>query len=131
MRLRSIVATLVLALAAAAPSHAGDRPDPFAQVDALLASGALFRGLIREDDVSLLFAHLREALLAAQAGRQPLLPDELNRRAEAVAGELKVRGTLAGLILLDAFEAAARQTVRDAFPDPTPGSVPDSVPSGR
>jgi len=106
---------------AAATSHAGDKPaDPFAQVDALFASGTLFQGLVREDDVSLLFAHLREALLAAYAGRQPSPPDELNRRAEAIAGELKTRGTLAGLLLLGAFEAAAREAVRDALPDPTP-----------
>ena len=121
MRFRSITAGAALALALAVPSHAADKPDPFAQLDTLLSSGALFQGLVREDDVSLLFTHLREALAAAYAGRQAPPTDELNRRVEVLAGELKARGTLAGLLLLNAFEAAAREAVRDTL-DSTPAA---------
>jgi len=118
MRARQCIAMVLLGLACAAPAHAGEKPDPFAQVESLLAPGVLFQGVIREEDVSLLFAHLRAALMAAYAGREAPPPEELNRRAEAIAGELKARGTLAGLLLLTAFEAAARQALREALADP-------------
>lgn len=101
-----------------APALASD--DPFARIDALLDPKVLLKGVVREDDVSLLFAHLRAALLAAVEGRQPPATAELDRRAEAIGSELKLRGTLMGLLLLTALEAAARQAVRDALAEPAP-----------
>jgi hypothetical protein len=122
MRLRSMFAAGVLGLAIAVPAHAGERPDPFAQVESLFDPGVLFQGVIRDEDVALVFAHLRAALLAAYAGREAPPPEELNRRAEALAGELKARGTLAGLLLLTAIEAAARQAVREGLEIPAPAA---------
>ena len=122
MRLRSMIAAGVLGLAFAVPAHAGEKPDPFAQVESLLAAGVLFQGVIREEDVSLVFAHLRAALMAAYAGREAPPQEELNRRAEAIAGELKTRGTLAGLLLLTALEAAAKQAMREGLENPAPAA---------
>lgn len=108
----------LLGLACAAPAHAGEKPDPYARVEALLGSGALLQGVVREEDVSLLFAHLRAALLAAHEGREAPAPEALQRRAEAIAGELRMRGTLAGMLLLTAFETAVREALRERFPAP-------------
>ena len=122
MRARQWIAAALLGLACAAPALAGDPPDPFARIESPLDPRVLFQGVVREEDVSLLFAHLRAALIAAQEGREAPPPEALNRRAEAIAGELKTRGTLAGLLLLTAFEAAARQAVREALVEPAPSA---------
>jgi hypothetical protein len=124
MRLRSMIAAAVLALAFAVPSYAGDKkPDPLAQLEPQIASGVLYQGLVREEDVTLLFAHIREALAASRQGREaPPPPEALNRRAQEIAAEIKARGTLAGLLLLTAFEAAALQALREAQPAPAPGA---------
>jgi hypothetical protein len=118
MTVRGWVTMALLGLACAAPVQAGEQPDPFARVEALLDPGTLLHGVVRDEDVSLLFAHLRAALLAAHEGREAPVPEELNRRAEAIAGELRTRGTLAGLLLLTAFETAARQALRERLPAP-------------
>jgi len=122
VRAKWLMLTAVLGLALAAPAQAGDkdRPDPFVQIEALLNSKFLLQGVLREEDVALLFAHVRAALLAASEGREPPSSEELNRRAEAIGAEMKARGTLAGLLLLTAFEAAARQAVREALVEPAP-----------
>jgi len=121
MNLRSMTAVAALGLALATPAFATEK-DPFAQLETLLDPKVLLKGVIREDDVSLLFAHLRAALLAAAEGRQAPVPEALNQRAEAIGNELKLRGALAGLLLLTAFEAAARQAVREALADTAPGA---------
>lgn len=118
MSARHWIATALLGLACAAPVHAGEQPDPNARIETLLNPGVLLQGVIREEDVSLLFAHLRAALLASYEGREAPSPEALNRRAEAIAAELKTRGTLAGLLLLTSFETAARQALREALVDP-------------
>lgn len=122
MRLRTLIEIGAFGLALAAPAHAGEKPDPFARIESLLNPQVLLQGMVREEDVSLLFAHLRAALLAASEGRNAPLPDELHRRAAAIAGELKVRGTLAGFLFLTAFEAAARQAVCEALAAPAPAT---------
>ena len=114
------IAASVLMLALAAPACAQERPDPFARVEQLLDPKVLLQGVVREEDVSLLFAHLKAALFASYLGRDAPAPEELNRRMEAIGGELKSRGVLAGLLLLTAFEAAARQALREALADPAP-----------
>lgn len=118
MRARQCIAMVLLGLACAAPAHAGEKPDPYARIEAPLNPGVLLQGVVREEDVSLLFAHLRAALLASYEGREAPPPEQLNRRAAAIAAELKTRGTLAGLLLLVAFEVAARQALREALADP-------------
>ena len=85
------------------------------RIEQLLDPKVLLQGVVREEDVSLLFAHLRAALLASSQGRDAPATEELNRRMEAISAELKSRGTLAGLLLLTAFEAAARQALREAL----------------
>jgi hypothetical protein len=124
MRPSSMAILGAFALALAAPAHAQQpKPDPFAQLDALMRSGALVRGVVREEDVSLLFDHLRASILAASQGREaPPPPEAIARRGEEIAGELKVRGTAASLIMLNAFESAVLQAVRDfaAVPPPAP-----------
>jgi hypothetical protein len=120
MMARNRIAIALIALACVAPAHAGDRQDPFAGVEALLDPRILLQGVVREDDVTVLFAHLKAALLASYEGREAPAPEELNRRVEAMAAELKARGTLAGLLLLATFEAAARQALRDIVPAPAP-----------
>lgn len=121
MRIRRILCAAFLSAALIAPAHA-EGNDPFAQLETLLDPKVLLKSVIREDDVLLLFAHLRAALLAAAEGRQAPVPEALNRRAEAIGNELKLRGTLAGLLLLTAFEAAARQAMREALADTAPGA---------
>jgi hypothetical protein len=121
MRPSSIVILGVLALALAAPAHAQQKADPFAQLEALLNSGALVRGVVREEDVTMLFDHIRATILAASQGREaPLPPEAIARRGEEIGAELKVRGTAASLLLLNAFESVARQAVRDILAAPPP-----------
>lgn len=122
MRVDAAIVMGTLGLALAAPAHAQQqKPDPFAQLDALLNSGVLVRGVVREEDVTLLFDHLRAAMLAASQGREaPPPPEAIARRGEEIAAELKVRGTAASLLLLNAFESVARQAVRDILAAPPP-----------
>ena len=114
------VAAVVLMLGLAAPASAEDRADPFAGIDALLDPKVLLQGVLREEDVALLFAQLRAALLASYQGREAPAAEELNRRLEAIGGEMKARDAIAGLVLLTAFEAAARQALREALVLPPP-----------
>ena len=118
MNARPWIAMALLGFACATPVHAGEKPDPYVRIEALLNPGTLLQGVVSEEDISLLFAHLRATLLATHEGREAPPPEELNRRAEAIAAELKTRGTLAGLLLLTAFEAVAKQALREAVVDP-------------
>ena len=121
MRPRTIAILGVLALALAAPAHAQQKTDPFAQLEGLLSSGALVRGVVSEDDVTMLFDHIRATILAASQGREaPPPPEAIARRGEEIGAELKVRGTAASLLLLNAFETVARQAVRDILAAPPP-----------
>lgn len=108
------VRTLLLLLAAlllSASALADDRrcPDPFAAVE----PRQLFHGMVREDDVALLFDYLRRGVAAAARGDHPPPPDELQRRAEVLGHELRQRGALAALILLGTLEARARDALRE------------------
>ena len=125
MRPRSIVILGLFAAALAAPAHAQQQPkaDPIAQLEALLGSGALVRGVVGEEDVTLLFDHIRATILAASQGREaPPPPEAFARRGEEIATELKVRGTAASLLLLNAFETVTRQAVRDILAAPPPAA---------
>ena len=120
MKLRSMAVMMALGAALASPAHAEQKTDPFAQIDALLNSGLLLRGVVREEDVALLFEHIRAAVQASSEGRETPTPEALTRRAEEIAAEMKTRGSLAGLLLLNALEVATRQAVRDIFQAPAP-----------
>lgn len=123
MHHRSLIVATALGLALVVPAYADNR-NPFAEFDArleqLLTPQAWLKGKITEADVQLLFAYLKASLLAASQGKELPVPPELNQRAEAIGRELKLQGVLTGLLLLDAFEAAARPAVREALGE-TPG----------
>lgn len=123
MHIRAMIVMGTLGLALAAPAQAEQKPDPFAQIEALLNSGLLLQGVLREEDVTVLFAHLRAALVAASQGREPPPPPEaFKQRGEEIAGELKARGTVAALLLLTALETVARQAVRPLLAAPPPAA---------
>ena len=108
---------------AAPPDDAPGQPaPPVLRVDPALDPRILLHGVVRDEDLALLFAHVRASLLAAAEGRQPPPTDELNRRMEAIGGELRARGMFAGLLMLSAFESAARQALREALAAPPPVS---------
>lgn len=111
MRPRQILAVAIAGLALNAPAIAQEARDPF---DALNVE-ALFKGLIREDDVTLLFRHLRESMAAAARGETPQESEALNRRSEEISRDAFARGSVLMGVLLNAFESAAKQAIREGF----------------
>jgi len=112
MRFRCTLAAALLGLSLQAPAFAADK-DPLARLDPEVP----FKSAISESDVSLLFAYLRSAMLAAAAGREaPPVPEELNRRATALGDEFRMRGALAALLLLKALEVEAKQMLGEPAP---------------
>jgi len=121
MKLQCLIPALVLGAVLSAPALADDR-NPLAGLEPMLTPQALFGGLVTEDDVTLLFTHVRAAMLAAAEGREPPPPPAaLNRRIEAAGEELRARGTLIGLALSVVAERALRDAVRQ-FAQPSPRS---------
>lgn len=79
----------------------------------------LLGGVVSEEDVGQLFAHLRASLRAAAEGREPPpMPEALARRLEAAGGELRLRGLDASLALTRFVEHAVRGAVRELAPPP-------------
>jgi hypothetical protein len=107
MRCTVIAATLALAVCHSTHAAAGD--DPIST-----AAEALLGGLVQEEDVTLVFGYMREALSAAIEGREPPVPEKLTQRAEAIGEEAKRRGAVAARVLLDAIE----RSVREIFKEP-------------
>lgn len=121
MSLKHGILLVVLGAALSMPAFAGDR-DPLARVEPLLDPQVLFGGVITEQDVSLLFAHLRASMLAAAEGRSPPpLPEALGKRLEAAGSELQLRGLVAGMALTHFVERAVRDAVRELAPAPRDG----------
>lgn len=121
MKLQRLVPVLILGAVLSAPALADDR-NPLAGLEPLLTPQVLFGGLVTEDDVTLLFAHVRAAMLAAAEGREPPHPPAaLNRRIETAGEELRARGTLIGLALSVVMERAVRDVVRESA-QPAPRS---------
>ena len=113
MNLHRQIAVLVLGAVLAAPLQAAES-DPFSGLEGLLTPQVLLGGLISENEVSLLFAHLRESMLATADGREPpAMSPALSQRIDAAGSELRVRGTLIGLVLSQVMERAVRDAVRD------------------
>jgi hypothetical protein len=115
---------LVIAIAGMVLSPAGlaadGDDDPFSRVDPRV----LFQGTIRESDIALVFDYLRFALAAAAEGREAPVPEELQKRAEALGHELRTRGTLAALLMLSALEARTKQLLREGSALPPPRLPP-------
>jgi hypothetical protein len=123
MLIRHAIVAALLGLNFSAQALAA-HDDPFAQ----LGPQGLFDGLIDEDDVSLAFAYVRSAMFAAGLGLEPPpIPEELRQRAEALGDQLKARGALTALSLLNALEANAKRALRERAParPAFPPAMPD------
>jgi hypothetical protein len=116
MQYRHWSSVAAVGLALGMPAYAHDK-EPSEKFDATHPE-ALFKGLIREDDVTLFFDHLRASMAAAARGEQPAQSEALNRRAEVLQRELAVRSRVLVNELLTALEAAARRAVREELNGP-------------
>lgn len=114
------VAAAGFALNAPAFAQDQDLSDPFD----VISPGVLFKGLIREDDVTLLFKHLRESLAAAARGESSRESEALNRRSEEMGRELAARGSVLMGALLSGFESAAKKALREGLGEASPKPAP-------
>lgn len=105
------LAAVLSGAAAAAPPETPELPDP----------GVLLRGLVDEAQVSAAFDYLRNALIAAAEGREGPVPDILRRELDRIDADVKLRGTLAGLLLLKQLEAQVKSLLAPPLPrEPAP-----------
>ena len=124
MRLRylALATGFGLALAGTSPACAGDDQryaDFEARLNELVAPQTWLKGKLTEADVDLFFDYVRASLFAASQGLPaPAAPEGLKRRVEELQRGLETQGTLMGLLLLNALEAAVRQSVRESPVDP-------------
>ena len=116
--LRYLLGLAVAGLALSAPvaAQSTQSKDPFDALEAINPE-ALFKGIIREDDVSLLLKHVRESMTASMRGEEPKESAAMTRRTEEIQRELAVRGSVLVGVLLSAFESAAKQAIREAMSD--------------
>ena len=105
------VATAALALSQSVAVYAAD---PFEKLEAINPE-ALFKGVIREDDVTMLFSHLRQSMAASARGEEAVPSEAMQRRTEQVQRDIAARGSVLLGVLLSAFESAAKQAVREGF----------------
>lgn len=120
MNLQRLMLTIVLGCVLTAPALADDR-DPWSRAEPLLDPRVILGGVVTDEDVHLLFVQIRAAMLAAAEGREPPpVPQALEQRLETIGGELRLRGLLAGLVLSQMMERAARDAVRELTPPPAP-----------
>lgn len=97
--MRRVAFSVLLGFTLCAAAHA---TEPIAKPAA--DAEPFMRGLVQPADVALVLSYLRDALAAAAEGREAPAPDELTRRAEAIAEDLKRRGVVTGRALVDALE---------------------------
>lgn len=126
MRLRFTVVVILAAWALGGTASADDARDrdPLSTIE----PQTLFQGLIRERDVTLVFDYLRLAAAAVVAGREAPPPEELRKRAGKLGEEIRMRGALAGLVLLSALEENAKRMVREGMARPARPKLPPTVP---
>jgi len=112
MKRKTGIVALVIGCALPSAVSAASEPDvPDPQV--------LLQGIVSEEQVGLLFDYLRNALIAAAEGREGPVPEVLRRELDRIDADVKLRGTLAGLMLLKNLEAEVRELLRpprDAAP---------------
>ncbi len=113
MNIRYLLATAAAGLALSLPAGAQSK-DPIDAFE-VINPEVLFKGIIREDDVTLLFDHLRESIAATARGEEPQESAAMKRRAEQIQREVAARGSVLVGVLLSAFEAAAKQAVREGL----------------
>lgn len=115
MKLRHLLSIAAIAFSLPAAAQSRDARDPFDAAFDRINPEALFKGLIREDDVSLLFQHLRESMAASARGEEAQQSEAMKRRSEQIQRDVAARGSVLLSALLTAFESAARQAVREGF----------------
>ncbi len=114
--LKRSLMVLALGVTLSFAAHAAEPAVP-AHSDVSPELRLLLGGLVTEEDVGQLFAHLRAAMRAAAEGRDPPpVPEALARRLEAAGSELQLRGLLAGMALTHFVERAVRDAVRELAP---------------
>ena len=121
MNLRYWLSIAVAGLALSQPVAAQEL-DAFEKLDAINPE-VLFKGIIREDDVPLLFKHMRESMAASARGEEPRESEAMTRRSEEIQREIAARGSVLIGVLLSAFESAAKQMVREAMSDMSSGNL--------
>ena len=127
MKWRIALAATVLISAGLQPAMAQQR-DPFERLEGL-SPETLLKGILREDDVSLLFRHLRESIAASARGEEDEPSEAMRRRAEQIQREFAVRGALFASALLSALEQAAKDVVREGMRDPPRRTPPKWPPT--
>jgi hypothetical protein len=95
------------------------------EIPGVVDSRVLLHALVDEAQVAAAFDFLRNALVAAAEGREGPVPEILRRELDRIDADVKLRGTLAGLLMLKSLEAEIRQLLRDAQPPPR---MPEPVP---
>ncbi len=119
MRLQHFILAGVLCLPVVAVAQQSPPPPSSAVPDVL-------QGLVSEDDVTALFDYFRSALAAASEGREPPpMPDELRSRMEMLGADLRLRGAIAGQLLLKSLEAQIKELMRER---PVAPQLPPSKP---
>lgn len=109
---------IMLAAMLSVPALAAE-PVPPARLEVSPELRMLLGGVVTEDDVGQLFAHLRASMRAAAEGRPPPpFPEALGKRLEAAGSELQLRGLIAGMALTQFVERAVRDAVRELAPPP-------------
>ena len=114
----------VLLLGAMLGGSAAAAP-PEAQIPDVIDPRVLLHSLVNEEQVALMFDYLRNALIAAAEGRQGPVPEILRRELDRIDADVKLRGTLAGLLMLKTLEAEIRQFLKDT--QPPSGVLPPPV----
>ncbi len=110
-----VIAAASIAFSLPAAAQSRDSRDTFDSVFDRIDPEVLFKGLIRENDVSLLFQHLRESVAASARGEEAQQSEAMKHRSEQIQREIAARGSVLLSALLTAFESAARQAVREGL----------------
>ena len=84
-------------------------------------------GIVRPDDVGAVFDYLRDAYGAALEGREAPRSEALEKRADAIGEELKLRGRVAGVLLLNALEKQLKEVLREPPARYPPPAVPPNT----
>lgn len=108
-------------------ASAGAAAAPPAQPRDMLDPRVLLGGLVEEAQVSALFDYLRNALIAAAEGGEGPVPEFLRRELDRIDAEVKLRGTLAGLLLLKELEAQVKALLKAPPSTGTPVPTPPQV----
>jgi hypothetical protein len=88
---------------------------------------AVLKDIIREEDVTLLFKHLRESMAAAARGEEAQESEALQRRAEQIQRDLAARGSVLMGALLTAVEVEAKRALRELLRETPPRATPGGI----